>query len=68
LNDEQVRLEPLWTMFSVILVNKKQVLELADCGIKIEDHYSKARGSLCPMDIEWALGIASIILCHFLFC
>lgn len=34
----------------------KQVLELADFGIKIEDHYSMlASNNIVPMDIEWAL-------------
>ncbi len=30
------------------------VLELADAGIKIEDHYSRLAGGWRPMDIEWA--------------
>ena len=29
-------------------------LELADCAIRIEDHYSKLAGQPTPMDIEWA--------------
>ncbi|XXQ35380.1 pyruvate, water dikinase [Plasmodiophora brassicae] len=33
----------------------EQVMELADCAIKIEDHYSAINGHLSPMDIEWAL-------------
>ncbi len=31
-----------------------EVLELADAGIKIEDHYSRLAGHRCAMDIEWA--------------
>lgn len=31
-----------------------EVLELADCAIRIEDHYSKLAGHPTPMDIEWA--------------
>src|SRR5271169_742590 len=31
-----------------------EVLELADCAIRIEDHYSKLAGHPPPMDIEWA--------------
>jgi pyruvate,water dikinase len=31
-----------------------EVLGLADCAIKIEDHYSKKAGHPLPMDIEWA--------------
>ena len=31
-----------------------EVLELADCAIRIEDHYSKLAGQPTPMDIEWA--------------
>jgi pyruvate,water dikinase len=30
------------------------VLELADAGIKIEQHYSRRAGAWRPMDIEWA--------------
>ncbi len=32
----------------------EEVLELADAAVIIEDHYSKLKGSFCPMDIEWA--------------
>ena len=31
-----------------------EILELARQAIGIEEHYSKLRGSWCPMDIEWA--------------
>jgi pyruvate, water dikinase len=31
-----------------------EVLELADCAIRIEDHYSGLAGHPTPMDIEWA--------------
>jgi pyruvate, water dikinase len=31
-----------------------EVLDLADCAIRIEDHYSQLAGRLSPMDIEWA--------------
>ena len=31
-----------------------EVLTLADCAIRIEDHYSKVAGHPQPMDIEWA--------------
>jgi pyruvate,water dikinase len=31
-----------------------EVLELADCAIRIEDHYSALAGHPTPMDIEWA--------------
>jgi pyruvate,water dikinase len=31
-----------------------EVLELARCAVQIEEHYSKLRGGLCPMDMEWA--------------
>src|SRR4029077_16913273 len=31
-----------------------EVLELTTLGLRIEDYYSKQRGSWCPMDIEWA--------------
>ncbi|BAW02464.1 phosphoenolpyruvate synthase [Thermus thermophilus] len=32
----------------------EEVLRLADWALKIEDHYSRKRGSPTPMDIEWA--------------
>ena len=32
----------------------KEVLELADYAIKIENHYSAVAGHAMPMDIEWA--------------
>jgi pyruvate,water dikinase len=31
-----------------------EVLELADCAIRIEEHYSQLAGHQTPMDIEWA--------------
>jgi pyruvate, water dikinase len=31
-----------------------EVLELADCAIRIEEHYSQLAGRPNPMDIEWA--------------
>ena len=31
-----------------------EVLDLADCAIRIEDHYSARAGHAEPMDIEWA--------------
>ena len=31
-----------------------EVLKLADCAIRIEDHYSGLAGHPTPMDIEWA--------------
>lgn len=32
-----------------------QVLQLADYGIRIEEHYSRRAGKYMPMDVEWAL-------------
>jgi pyruvate, water dikinase len=31
-----------------------EVLDLAECAIRIEDHYSQLSGHPTPMDIEWA--------------
>lgn len=31
-----------------------EVLTLADCAMRIEDHYSRLAGEARPMDIEWA--------------
>ncbi|MEM7284894.1 MAG: phosphoenolpyruvate synthase [Actinomycetota bacterium] len=35
-------------------VSDDEVLQLAEWGLVIEDHYSEARGTDTPMDIEWA--------------
>ncbi len=32
----------------------KEILDLARMAIVLEDHYSKLKGSWCPLDIEWA--------------
>lgn len=32
----------------------QEILTLAECGVSIENHYSKLKGAFCPMDIEWA--------------
>ena len=36
-------------------LNDNQILELAQMVLNIEKHYSKLKGSWCPMDIEWAV-------------
>ena len=35
-------------------LSDEEILQLAKWAIKIEDHYSKVRGTYTPMDIEWA--------------
>lgn len=35
-------------------IKDDKILLLADWVIKIEDYYSKLRGTWCPMDVEWA--------------
>jgi pyruvate,water dikinase len=35
-------------------LDDEEILKLARWGCTIEDHYSRARGSPTPMDIEWA--------------
>jgi pyruvate,water dikinase len=35
-------------------INDEEVLTLADWAIKIEEHYTKARNTYTPMDMEWA--------------
>jgi pyruvate, water dikinase len=35
-------------------VSDAEVIDLADCAIRIEDHYSALTGHPMPMDIEWA--------------
>ncbi len=35
-------------------ISDEEVLHLANWAIKIEEHYSKVRGSYTPMDMEWA--------------
>ena len=36
-------------------LKEPQIIQLAKWVQKIEDYYSKIRGSWCPMDIEWAI-------------
>jgi len=36
------------------ILNDEEIIQLAQWGIKIEDHYSKKAGVYRPMDIEWA--------------
>ena len=45
---------PLKERDSFVLTDR-QVLKLAKWGVIIERHYTKVRGSFCPMDIEWGL-------------
>jgi len=35
-------------------IDDKDVLELAQCAIVVENHYSRKAGTPTPMDIEWA--------------
>ncbi len=35
-------------------ISDSEVLELADCAVKIEAHYSARAGRVMPMDMEWA--------------
>jgi pyruvate,water dikinase len=35
-------------------INDKDVLELAQCAIIVENHYSQKTGAPTPMDVEWA--------------
>lgn len=37
------------------VLTNAQILQLAEWGKKIEEHYSKKRGAPSPMDIEWGL-------------
>lgn len=43
------------TMQGKFCLNDAQIVELANWVQKIEDYYSKIRGTWCPMDIEWAI-------------
>jgi pyruvate, water dikinase len=36
------------------VLTDKEILQLAQWGVEIEEHYSKKRGKFSPMDIEWA--------------
>ena len=36
-------------------LNESQIIQLAQWVQKIEDYYSKIRGTWCPMDVEWAI-------------
>lgn len=39
---------------SQFILNDEEIIQLAQWGVKIEEHYSKKAGSEMPMDIEWA--------------
>lgn len=39
---------------NTFVLSKKEILLLAEWGMKIEEHYSKKSGKWMPMDIEWA--------------
>jgi pyruvate,water dikinase len=39
---------------SKFILNDEEIIQLAQWGVKIEEHYSKSAGSHRPMDIEWA--------------
>jgi pyruvate,water dikinase len=43
------------TMQGTFCLNDAQIIQLAQWVQKIEDYYTKKRGSWCPMDIEWAI-------------
>jgi pyruvate,water dikinase len=39
---------------SQFILGDEEIIQLAQWGVKIEEHYSKKAGSQMPMDIEWA--------------
>jgi pyruvate,water dikinase len=39
---------------SKFILSDEEIIQLAQWGVKIEEHYSKSAGSYRPMDIEWA--------------
>ncbi len=39
---------------SDFILNDEEIIQLAQWGVKIEEHYSKKAGIYMPMDIEWA--------------
>jgi len=39
---------------SQFILGDEEIIQLAQWGVKIEEHYSKKAGSVMPMDIEWA--------------
>lgn len=43
-----VELQQQWSL------SDDEILELAHMALVIEEHYTKRKGSWCPMDIEWA--------------
>jgi pyruvate,water dikinase len=53
---ETVRTIPVnTTMQGTFCLSDSQIIQLAQWVQKIEDYYTKKRGSWCPMDIEWAI-------------
>jgi pyruvate,water dikinase len=39
---------------SKFILSDEEIIQLAQWGVKIEEHYSSKAGSYMPMDIEWA--------------
>jgi pyruvate,water dikinase len=39
---------------SQFILSDEEIIQLAQWGVKIEEHYSKRAGTQMPMDIEWA--------------
>jgi pyruvate,water dikinase len=39
---------------SQFILGDEEIIQLAQWGVKIEEHYSKKAGTQMPMDIEWA--------------
>ena len=39
---------------SQFILSDEEIIQLAQWGVKIEEHYSKRAGTEMPMDIEWA--------------
>ena len=42
-------------MIRILFLNDKQILQLANYVLIIEEYYTKMKNQKCPVDVEWAL-------------
>ncbi|NUM32330.1 MAG: phosphoenolpyruvate synthase [Bacteroidetes bacterium] len=53
--DERVKVIPVEkSLQNRYCLKDEKIVQLADWVMKIEEYYSKVKGSWCPMDVEWA--------------
>ena len=55
-SDQRTRIIPVEeSLRNRLCLEDKQVLQLADWVMKIEEYYTKLKDAWCPVDVEWAI-------------